>query len=68
MRFENVRCLVTGAADGIGRATAERFRAEGAAVLAVDREPRVHDVLWRSKRTNAVFPPLRRLPQLIRDD
>jgi len=36
-RFANVRCLVTGAADGIGRATAERFIAEGAAVLVCDR-------------------------------
>ena len=30
--------LVTGAANGIGRAVAERFRAEGAAVSGVDRE------------------------------
>ncbi|MFT4823734.1 MAG: NAD(P)-dependent dehydrogenase (short-subunit alcohol dehydrogenase family) [Halioglobus sp.] len=35
-RFEGVRVLVTGAADGIGRATAEAFLAEGAKVLAVD--------------------------------
>jgi NAD(P)-dependent dehydrogenase (short-subunit alcohol dehydrogenase family) len=31
--------LVTGAANGIGRAVAERFRAEGAVVSGVDREP-----------------------------
>jgi NAD(P)-dependent dehydrogenase (short-subunit alcohol dehydrogenase family) len=30
--------LVTGAANGIGRATVERFRDEGATVIAVDRE------------------------------
>ncbi len=35
-RFQGVRVLVTGAADGIGRATAEAFLAEGAKVLAVD--------------------------------
>lgn len=36
-RFAGVRCLVTGAADGIGAATARRFLAEGARVLACDR-------------------------------
>ena len=36
-RFEGQRALVTGAASGIGRATALRLVAEGAAVLAVDR-------------------------------
>ena len=35
-RFEGVRCLVTGAADGIGRATARRLVDEGARVLACD--------------------------------
>jgi 3-hydroxybutyrate dehydrogenase len=33
------RALVTGAASGIGRAIAARLEADGAAVLAVDREP-----------------------------
>ena len=33
------RALVTGAASGIGRATAARFVAEGAHVVRVDREP-----------------------------
>ena len=36
-RFEGRTAVVTGAASGIGRATAERLRDEGAAVLAVDR-------------------------------
>lgn len=36
-RLAGRRAIVTGAASGIGRATAELFAAEGAAVLAVDR-------------------------------
>jgi len=36
-RFAGVRCLVTGAADGIGRATAMRLIEEGGAVLVCDR-------------------------------
>jgi NAD(P)-dependent dehydrogenase (short-subunit alcohol dehydrogenase family) len=36
-RFAGRRAVVTGAASGIGRATAELLRDEGAAVLAVDR-------------------------------
>ncbi|MCY4427043.1 MAG: SDR family NAD(P)-dependent oxidoreductase [Halieaceae bacterium] len=36
MRFENSRVLVTGAASGIGRATALAFTAEGARVLGAD--------------------------------
>ena len=37
--LEGRHALVTGAANGIGRAIADRFRAEGAAVSGVDREP-----------------------------
>ncbi len=35
-RYEGVRCVVTGAADGIGLATARKFLAEGGKVLACD--------------------------------
>ncbi|MGJ3507639.1 SDR family NAD(P)-dependent oxidoreductase [Enemella sp. A6] len=36
-RFENKNVVLTGAASGIGRATALRFAAEGAKVFAIDR-------------------------------
>jgi NAD(P)-dependent dehydrogenase (short-subunit alcohol dehydrogenase family) len=39
-RFEDKVVLVTGAASGIGRATAERLAAEGASLFCVDVQPR----------------------------
>ncbi len=39
MRFEGRRVLVTGAASGVGRATAALFAAEGATVVGVDVTP-----------------------------
>lgn len=38
MRFENTRVLLTGAASGIGRATAVRIASEGGTVYGVDRD------------------------------
>ena len=35
-RYEGVRCVVTGAADGSGLATAQKYFAEGGKVLACD--------------------------------
>lgn len=42
-RFDDKIAIVTGAASGIGKATAARLRSEGAAVVGIDRNP-VDDV------------------------
>lgn len=44
MRFKGKRAIVTGGASGLGLATVERLRAEGAEVLSVDRNPHTIDV------------------------
>jgi NAD(P)-dependent dehydrogenase (short-subunit alcohol dehydrogenase family) len=43
MRLEGKRAIVTGAASGIGRASAKLFAAEGAAVVAVDMADAVEE-------------------------
>jgi NAD(P)-dependent dehydrogenase (short-subunit alcohol dehydrogenase family) len=45
-----VRCLVTGAGDGIGAATARRFLDEGARVLVCDRTPGSPEALAGAER------------------
>lgn len=48
MRLEGKVAIVTGAASGIGRATAARFAAEGARVTAIDLDERaVHEALGK---------------------
>src|SRR5438094_2480225 len=42
-RLAGKRTIVTGAGSGIGRASARKFAAEGAAVLAVDRDQEAVD-------------------------
>jgi 3-oxoacyl-[acyl-carrier protein] reductase len=51
MRLKNKICIVTGAAQGIGAATVERFLAEGATVIGCDRRA---DAVARDAHPSAV--------------
>lgn len=44
MRFTDKVVAITGAAQGIGRQTAEQAATEGAALLLIDRSPYVHEL------------------------
>ncbi len=44
MRFTDKVVIITGAAQGIGRQTAEQAAAEGAALLLIDRSSYVHEL------------------------
>ncbi len=53
MRLENKVCVITGAAGGIGTATAERFAREGARVVGVDlREHSVGELCLQADLTD----------------
>jgi glucose 1-dehydrogenase len=55
MRFTNKVCLITGAASGIGKATASRFASEGGLVVIIDRNAetgeRAVDEIQKAKGT-----------------
>ena len=53
-RLENRTVIVTGAAQGMGAAVAERCRKEGANLVLVDREPGVDDVARRAGKVGEV--------------
>jgi NAD(P)-dependent dehydrogenase (short-subunit alcohol dehydrogenase family) len=46
MRLKHKVCVVTGAAQGIGLATALKFAEEGAAVVVCDLRPTVSTPRW----------------------
>jgi NAD(P)-dependent dehydrogenase (short-subunit alcohol dehydrogenase family) len=66
LRLAGRRILVTGAASGIGRATAALFRAEGAAVAMLDRNAALLDEAARALPTDG--PEVVAVPADVSDD
>jgi len=56
MRLKDKICIVTGAAQGIGLATALKFAREGATVIVCDRQSEAVDARWRSAGPRARPP------------
>ncbi len=55
MKLENKVALVTGAAQGIGKACAQEFAAQGARVVLVDRDEAAGNELAKALGANALF-------------
>ncbi|OUF42634.1 hypothetical protein AZ044_000636 [Pluralibacter gergoviae] len=53
MRFENKVVAITGAAQGIGRQTAEQAAREGARLLLIDRSRHVHELANQLKASGS---------------
>lgn len=63
-RFSGKVTLVTGAAQGIGRAVAERLREEGAQLVAIDRSELVHEL--EGERTLTLTADLEQHAECVR--
>ena len=55
-RFEGKNVIVTGAGQGIGRAIAERFAAEGAEVMLIGRRREPLEEIGRGSQRPAAAP------------